>query len=251
MQPQTILNQALRIDEGAVFSRVKGLVDLARTYQQQHGELFLDARARERVRIIDPEAFFEFLTDVSGVEVRSFEAIRAYLRAATRRESMHYSRNSKSKTIHPFHRTVLIQKRGERPMLYRAEDLASLHLDGRIVAIENAESFLWLDETRFLEEYFVYLGGNANTLTRAFLSEQDVLFFLDYDIVSMNFYDQIQTRTKALYIPEDIEILMERYGNTALYQKQRYLLRPHYSDEAMTVISLIRRHKKVLEQEVV
>jgi hypothetical protein len=78
-----------------------------------------------------------------------------------------------------------------------------------------------------------------------------VEFFVDYDIVSMNFYDQIAVKSKRLYVPNDLEELFFKYGNQPLYQKQRKLLKSNYSDEAMQVISLIKHHKKVLEQEIV
>ena len=135
-------------------------------------------------------------------------------------------------------------------MLYQASDLQSLKVT-HIVAIENSESFLNLDESRFEGDYFIYLGGNANSLTRAFLVDKNVEFFVDYDIVSMNFYDQIIVKSKRLYVPNDLEELFVKYGNQPLYQKQRKLLKSDYSDEAMQIISLIKRYKKVLEQEIV
>ena len=48
-----------------------------------------------------------------------------------------------------------------------------------------------------------------------------------------------------------IEKLFVKYGNQPLYQKQRKLLKSHYSDDTMQIISLIRCYKKVLEQEIV
>ena len=81
--------------------------------------------------------------------------------------------------------------------------------------------------------------------------DKNVEFFVDYDIVSMNFYDQIIVKSKRLYVPNDLEELFVKYGNQPLYQKQRKLLKSDYSDEAMQIISLIKRYKKVLEQEIV
>jgi hypothetical protein len=184
------------------------------------------------------------------VRVGSFDDIRAYLQTDTKKENIAFSSDSKSKNIHPFNQTVLIKPRGKLPMLYQASDLQSLKVT-HLVAIENSESFLNLDESRFESDYFVYLGGNANTLTREFLQDKNIEFFVDYDIVSMNFYDQMRVNSKTLYIPDDIEKLFVKYGNQPLYQKQRKLLKSHYSDDTMRVISLIRCYKKVLEQEIV
>ena len=250
MKPLQILNQALLIDTGATFSRVKKLIDLAREYQEANQEIIVDARAREVVRIIHQDGFFDFISEYSGVRVGSFDDIRAYLQTDTKKENIAFSSDSKSKNIHPFNQTVLIKPRGKLPMLYQASDLQSLKV-AHLVAIENSESFLNLDESRFESDYFVYLGGNANRLTREFLQDKNIEFFIDYDIVSMNFYDQMRVNSKTLYIPDDIEKLFVKYGNQPLYQKQRKLLKSHYSDDTMRIISLIRCYKKVLEQEIV
>jgi hypothetical protein len=250
MKSLHILSQALLIDEGVTFSRVKKLIDLAREYQEVNQEIILDARAREVVRIINYDGFFDFITEYSGVRVESFDDIRTYLQTDTKKENIAFSSDSKSKNIHPFNQTVLIKQRGKLPMLYQASDLQSLRVTN-VVAIENSESFLNLDESRFEGDYFIYLGGNANSLTREFLLDKNVEFFVDYDIVSMNFYDQIIVKSKRLYVPNDLEELFVKYGNQPLYQKQRKLLKSDYSDEAMQIISLIKRYKKVLEQEIV
>jgi hypothetical protein len=250
MKSQHILNQALLIDEGVTFSRVEKLIDLSREYQESNQEIILDARAREAVRIVNQEGFFDFVSEYSGVRVESFDDIRAYMQTDTKKENIAFSSDSKSKNIHPFNQTVLIRQRGKLPMLYQSGDLKSLKV-AHLVAIENSESFLNLDESRFEGDYFVYLGGNANRLTRAFLLDKNVAFFVDYDIVSMNFYDQIAVKSKTLYIPNDLEELFVKYGNQSLYQKQRKLLKSDYSDEAMQVISLVMQYKKVLEQEIV
>jgi hypothetical protein len=110
---------------------------------------------------------------------------------------------------------------------------------------------LHLDESKFASEYFLYLGGNANSLTREFLADKSVEFFIDYDIVSMNFYEHIAVKSKHLYVPDDIEELFARYGNQTLYQKQRKLLKSNYGEDTVRIVSLITRHKKVLEQEIV
>jgi hypothetical protein len=250
MKPLHILNQALLVEEGVTFSRVKKLIDLAREYQEANQEIIIDARAREAVHIINQEGFFDFITEYSGIRVESFDDIRAYLQTDTKKENIAFSGDSKSKNIHPFNQTVLIKQRGKLPMLYQASDLQRLKVT-HLTAIENSESFLNLDESRFESEFFVYLGGNANALTREFLRDKNVEFFVDYDIVSMNFYDRIAVKSKSLYVPSDIEELFVKYGNQSLYQKQRKLLKPDYSDDAMQIIFLIQRYKKVLEQEIV
>jgi hypothetical protein len=250
MKSLHILKQALLIDEGVTFSRVKKLIDLVREYQANNQEIVLDARAREVVRIINKGGFFDCISEYSGVRVASFDDIKAYLKTETKKENIVYSSDSKSKNIHPFNQTVLIKQSGKLPMLYQRDDLKSLRIT-HLVGIENSESFLHLDESKFASEYFLYLGGNANSLTREFLADKSVEFFIDYDIVSMNFYEHIAVKSKHLYVPDDIEELFAKYGNQTLYQKQRKLLKSNYGEDTVRIVSLITRHKKVLEQEIV
>ena len=55
-----ILNQALFLKDGATFSKVKKLIILARNYQKENDELFLYAKPRDVVKILDEEIFFKF-----------------------------------------------------------------------------------------------------------------------------------------------------------------------------------------------
>jgi hypothetical protein len=246
-----ILNQALLLKDGATFSKVKKLIILARNYQKENDELFLYAKPRDVVKILDEEIFFKFLSEVSGIKVRSFEDIQRYLQTNSKKENIIFTTSSKTKNIHPFNKTVLLRKKGELAKIYQEDDLKDIKID-KVVAIENSESFLQIDKiwNKFKSEYFVYLGGNANLLTREFLTTLDVCFFIDFDIVSLNFYENIKTKSKQLYIPNNLEKLFIKYGNEKLYKKQRRFLKNGYSNEATKVIELIKRYKKVLEQEI-
>jgi hypothetical protein len=250
MKPNNLLTQALKLKNQVTFSQVKRLVEIAREYQKENGELFLKAEARKKVEIVDSGGFFRFLSEVSGVRVKNFEDIQNYLDTDSRKENILFSTNSKSKNIHPFSKTLLIKKRGELPKLYKKEDLKALHID-KITAVENGESFLNIDEEMFDSEFFIYLGGNASTMAREFLKECEVEFFIDFDIVSLNFYEDFNLRAKSLYIPKDFDSLLEEFGNEELYKKQRRYLRKSYKKETNRVIELIKKHKKVLEQEVI
>jgi hypothetical protein len=67
----------------------------------------------------------------------------------------------------------------------------------------------------------------------------------------MNLYENFKCSKKTLFIPQNIETLFINYGNRALYKKQRIFLKPNYSKDAGFVIKLIKKHKKVLEQEII
>ena len=251
MKSRTLLTQALKLEKKATFSQVKKLVEVAREYQKENDELFLKAEARKEVKLLDSEGFFRFLSEVSKVRVKSFEDIQDYLNAQSRAENILFSSNSKSKNIHPFLKTLLIKKRGELPKLYKKEDLKTLQIK-KITAVENGESFLNLDEEMFDSEFFIYLGGNASTMVREFLKSLEVEFFIDLDIISLNFYEDFKLKSKSLYIPKDFDNLLKRFGNEELYKKQRTFLRKTYHQkETKEAIELIKKHKRVLEQEVI
>jgi len=246
-----LLKTALKLQDSATFSQLKPLIYKAREYQEEIGEVFLYARARERVRVLDYTLFWSFLSDICGVDVKSFEDIEGILNTSSRKDNIRVTNNSKSNYVSVFDKSLLLVKRGELPKLYRVDNLPNI--DGRILAIENGETFLSFDKIDYLfdEEYILYLGGNTNSLTREFIKDKDVLFFIDFDIVSMNFYDNISTKSKSLYIPDNFEELFAKYSNNELYLKQRYLLREEYSDDAKYVIEYIVKYQKCLEQEIV
>jgi hypothetical protein len=250
MKLNNLLTQALKLESFVTFSKVKNLVEVAREYQRESGELFLKAERREEVKILDKESFFNFISEVGGVKVKSFEDIKNYLKIDTRKDNILSSSNSKSKNIHPFSKIAIIKKRAQLPKLYKKDDLKSLKLE-KITAIENGESFLNIDEEKLDSEYFIYLGGNASSMIREFLKSCEVEFFIDLDIISLNFYDDFICKSKSLYTPKDLDKLLDRYGNEELYKKQRSYLRDIYSLESKRVIELIKKYKKVLEQEVI
>ena len=89
-----ILNQALLLKDGATFSKVKKLIILARNYQKENDELFLYAKPRDVVKILDEEIFFKFLSEVSGIKVRSFEDIQRYLQTNSKKENIIFTTSS-------------------------------------------------------------------------------------------------------------------------------------------------------------
>jgi hypothetical protein len=55
-----------------------------------------------------------------------------------------------------------------------------------------------------------------------------------------------------LYIPKNFDNLLKSFGNEELYKKQRsYLRKTYYQKEVKEAIELIKKYKKVLEQEVI
>ena len=250
MKISSILNQALKIKQGATFSQVKNLVHLSKKYQLENNELFLDARGKSEVKILNEKLFFKFISDITNIKIDSFEDIGRYLNSTSKKENILFSSNSKTKNIAPFNKIAIIKKKGELPKLYKKQDLSNLKIK-KIVAIENSESFLDVDENMFNIEYFIYLGGNANSVVREFLEDKEILFFIDLDIISLNFYENFKCKNKSLFVPKNFEELLNKFGNSSLYQKQRRFLKSSYSREILDVIDLIKKFHKVLEQEII
>ena len=105
--------------------------------------------------------------------------------------------------------------------------------------------------SKFGFEQFIYLSGYPNSLTKSFLLDKNVVFFLDYDIEAIRIYDSIKCKSKEFFKFPDIEKYFENETilNKKLYLKQRnYLQEKHF--ELQWLIDLIKKYSGVLEQEI-
>ena len=225
---------------------------LAREYQAETNDYFVRGGRGERVQLLDEADFFRFLSEKMQTLLESFDAIERALGAQSRAENIAATGDSKSSAVTPFAKTLLLRRAGESPVLYRDKELQELDDIRRVVAVENAESFLDFDtlDRHFDTQAFLYLGGQPNALSREFLSSREVLFFIDWDIVSLNFYEDFHCKRKKLFVPENFDRLLKRYGNEALFLKQRYALRESYSSDASSIARKLKSRARVLEQEI-
>lgn len=251
-----IINQALKFeDENPTYSQVKELCSLAAVYQVENDVYFLQAKRATKTFIKDETLFFDFISQTQRVNVDSFVGLKKLLNPSSRAENIEQSGNSKNSYIAVFDSVVLIKKRAEVPKLYQVDDLEEFDKIDNFVAIENGETFLNIDKytKHFNEDYFVYISGYSNSMTRKFLNSKNVNFFVDFDIEGMNIYESFSCKGKVLHIPQDIEtyFLNKKYHNVELYKKQRDRLKKEYSKEATVVIKLIRKYDTVVEQEII
>lgn len=251
-----ILRQALLFEsETPVLSKIKELYDKALKYQDENAIFFIKAKRGEQSSLTDEALFFQFLSDeiIKTKKIETFEEIKNLLGAKTREENIRHSGESKTNLVKIFDKTLLVRKKGELAKLYQPSDVYELETIEKFVAIENGETFLTIHENwdRFEEEYFVYISGNPNTLTQEFLREKSTLFFIDFDIASMNIFDSFPSTRKTLFIPNHIEELFLQHGNSELYKKQRPQLRKNYSQEVQPIIERIKKYNTVVEQEIV
>jgi len=258
MRYQTLLKQALlfKQEEPPTYSQIKQLYEKAIEFQEHYGAVFMVAKPRSRAKIVDEKLFFQFLNELSPDQsIENFSQLQNYLSPSSSREqSINQQGNSKSHYAKVFNQTLLYKKRGSSAHLFTPNELTYIQHIEAFVVVENAESFLTIEENRYFYEHqaFIYLGGQPNSLTREFLQTKELLFFVDFDIVSMNLYDDFLVQSKKLFLPNDLEFYFkERQKNQTLYKKQRPYLRQNYSPQAQYVIDLIKEHSAVVEQEVV
>lgn len=250
-----LLRQVLLFENNTpIYGNVKELCALALKYQSENEIYFLQAKRREKTVIKNQELFFRFLSEVQNITIDSFENIHNILNSTTRSDNIKFSGDSKTNFIKVFDNVVVVKKRGEIAGLYRECDLHNFGDIDNFLAIENGETFLDIERfaDNFDEEYFVYLAGYANTLTRTFLKTKEVTFFVDFDIEGMNIYESFTCKAKKLHIPKNIQSYFsdKKYNNVALYKKQRTRMKNNYSQDVMPIIKLIKQYNTVVEQEI-
>jgi len=251
-----ILNQALLFENSnPTFSKIKELYKIANQYQSENCLYFLQAKRGEASFVHNEIDFFLFLSQTQGINIGSFSDLKRLLNPTSRAQNIEYSGNSKNSYIAVFDSVVLLKKYGELAKLYKLSDLSELEKIDNILAIENGETFLNIEKysQNFKAEYYVYLSGYANSLTRDFLSSKSVNFFVDFDIEGMNIYESFQCRSKSLHIPQNIEnyFLDKKCHNPELYKKQRDRFKEEYSSNVMPIIELIKKYNTVVEQEII
>jgi len=250
---KSLLNQALKFkDNSPTFSQIEKLYKEVLIYQTQNDVFFMKAKCRTKSEILDWEVFFEFISEhiLDNVVVNSFKDIEKIMQAKTRKENIAASGDSKNSIVRVFDNVVIYQEGDTNPTLYK--DIANVKPKEQILAVENGETFLNIHPLMFpfgFKEY-VYLGGFSNTLTKEFLKDKDVVFFLDYDIEAIRIYDSFECKSKSFFKHPDIEKHFENNGNQNLYLKQRATL-PVKHTELQWLLDLINKYSVVVEQEII
>ena len=134
-------------------------------------------------------------------------------------------------------------------------------LTGKIVLIENIESFLNSDDYFPNCDIAVYYSGNISDSLINCLNDSEctIVFFPDYDPVGMNNYCKIKDRLGdrvELFVPQNISELFESSSYRIIDKnKNREILaslnRRSLPDEVIPIIQLIQKHHGGAEQELV
>lgn len=147
---------------------------------------------------------------------------------------------------------------GAASLLVRQD--CSWRLSGRLCTVENLEVFLRIEELLDDVDLAIYTGGRLSGLVISWLANccgEDSLFLHvgDYDPVGLAEYLRLTKQLGGrvnLYLPDDLEERLIRYGNTQLLRQSRKLqavLRRSDDPTVRTVVELIDRHGRCLEQE--
>lgn len=125
MNPKKLLAQALLFEkESPVYSQVKELFSAVKKYESENGVFVLCGKRGERVELKNREAFFAFVSELSGVAMQKFEDIHNYFNAATRKENIEFGGDSKNRYTKVFDGVVLVKKRGNRRNFFKKRVLA-------------------------------------------------------------------------------------------------------------------------------
>ena len=86
--------------------------------------------------------------------------------------------------------------------------------------------------------------------------ENEYVHFGDYDLAGVNIYLNkiiprlLKSQKYSMFIPHNIEQLIEKYGNSELYENQKQYQNLLSNDaEVNSLIEVIMKHKKGIEQE--
>ncbi|MCK5132877.1 MAG: hypothetical protein KAR40_12070 [Candidatus Sabulitectum sp.] len=132
---------------------------------------------------------------------------------------------------------------------------------GKIATVENLEFFTHFERIKSDEMLVIYTGGRISRLLLSWLSSQEmsdcsIVHYGDYDPVGLDEYlrikEQCPGRT-SLFIPENLEVLFKKYGNTELIRKSTSVLgrlRVSNDHDVRLVISLVHKYNCGLEQEI-
>ncbi|MDB5246974.1 MAG: hypothetical protein JWQ40_1368 [Segetibacter sp.] len=129
-----------------------------------------------------------------------------------------------------------------------------------IVGVENPENFKYINRQQYLfqgvQPLFVSRYPQSNDLVKWLISVPNrYLHFGDFDFagirIYLNEYKQHLGNKASFFVPPNIEMLLDNYGNRDLYNKQQqHTNNPLPEPELLRLTALLDKYKKGLEQEI-
>lgn len=126
-----------------------------------------------------------------------------------------------------------------------------------IVGVENFDNLVYWREQCYLfegREKLLFIYRNKKMLELLESTTNPVFYFGDFDLAGINIYEnEIRKRNKnvKLFIPQNIEIPLKKYGSSKLYVQQLNQFKKLTSrvPKVQNLIEMIHRYQKGLEQE--
>ncbi|QZE14985.1 hypothetical protein K4L44_03925 [Halosquirtibacter laminarini] len=235
----------------------------------------LQGRSKKTVFVLTPEAVTNYLHNEMGIHdlgvyIRNLES------GTTRAENIIASSDSKSSVVRTFkgflvncvapieaemHNKALVIAPQEGTYTY-IHDYESFHIPSEtvVVGIENPENFRYIQQQISLFDHksilFVSRYPQSKDLIR-WLQQGDnsYIHFGDFDFEGIRIfrdeYFKYLGDRASFFIPQNIEDLIQRYGNKTLYDKQfRSTSSLNLNEEVAQLIDLFHQYKRCLEQEI-
>ena len=227
-----------KIDRNDILKEAKEFI------KKEDYNIFL-AFSGKNAKILDEKVFEKFV--FWKLDIKSWKDFEKEVKS--KKESIEVYNNSKRKSIHTDENTIVFRKRNKRAEIFYKEFPKNIK---RVVAVENYEAFLRIDFSLFEEENFILLNGFANSLTKEFLKDKEVLFFVDFDFFGIEIFNSIQCKSKDLFLPINLEELLIKYGNRELYKRQLFKKSNLNLENknAKYLYELINKYSSCLEQEI-
>ena len=152
---------------------------------------------------------------------------------------------------------TIIPTNGVGYFLFHTEKI-EIFKDTIIVGIENYQVTWFAKKYQqfFNSDNFLFVVINPYMLKWIENLENEYIHFGDYDLAGINIYqNKVVPRLKkckkySIFIPDDIEILIHKYGTEKLYTDQiRYKNLVINYDEINILKEIIKKQKKGIEQE--
>ena len=235
-------------------------------------------KTRKYLDLIKEENLFLFLKN-HGYNITSKEEIDSYIEdifdnKPSRDIIQHHHNNSKakiSKSMHGLYMSSLqsidVRLNGKQLSILPNDGLGyfffhtervELSAETIVVGVENYQ-VVWFAkryEKFFLDPNILFVVTTPYMLEWISTLENEYIHFGDYDLAGINIYlNKVLPRLSrskkySMFIPQNIEQLIEKYGDSKLYEDQKQYKNLLSNDsEINKLIGIISKFKKGIEQE--
>lgn len=236
-------------------------------------------RIQKRLHLVNAKALTQYLQNKYGINSLKKYIEIAQKEDAQRSELVSISSNSKLRNVrtfkgflvngyHPIKATLngkeitLNFSEGTFQFIYDFESFVP-EKNLTIVGVENAENFRWIEKQKYLFEdikpLFVsrYPQNQSKDLIKWLQAiPNKYLHFGDFDFagigIYLNEFKKHLADKAAFFIPEDIEIFIDKYGNKSRYDQQRinFKIENITEEKIVKLIKTIHQYRQGLDQEI-